>query len=54
MEAATGERKKVSLSIRAANGVRAKVELHWYEGHGVGKKELKVKQVIEIYHEQTD
>jgi hypothetical protein len=25
----------------------ANVELHWYEAHGVGRKELKIKRVAD-------
>ena len=24
-----------------------KAEVHWYEGHGIGRKELKVKRLLE-------
>lgn len=25
-----------------------KAELHWYEAHGIGKKDLKIKKIITI------
>ena len=34
-------------TIRLPNGVRRKVELHWYEAHGVGKRELKIKRYLD-------
>jgi hypothetical protein len=33
-------------TVRLANGRIRKVELHWYEAHGVGKKKLKVKRYL--------
>ena len=42
------KKKKGLAIIKAENGIRAKVELHWYEAHGTGKRELKVKHVIEL------
>ena len=32
--------------IRLANGRVRKAELHWYETHGVGKKEIKRKRYL--------
>ena len=34
-------------SIKFSDGTRAVAELHWYEAHGIGKKEFKVKRLIE-------
>ena len=42
------KKKKGITVIVAENGVRARVELHWYEAPGIGKRELKVKTVLEI------
>jgi hypothetical protein len=28
-------------------GDLVKAELHWYEAHGVGKKEFKIKKILE-------
>jgi len=33
--------------IRLANGALRRVELHWYEAHGIGKKDLKIKRYID-------
>ena len=27
-------------------------ELHWYEAHGIGKKEVKIKRVVGVKHER--
>ncbi len=32
--------------IRLTNGEIREAELHWYEAHGIGKKELKWKQYL--------
>ena len=33
-------------SIRLANGTIRLAELHWYEAHGIGKKEIKIKRLL--------
>jgi hypothetical protein len=33
-------------SIRLANGAIRTAELHWYEAHGIGKRELKWKKYL--------
>ena len=33
--------------IRLANGSIHRAELHWYEAHGIGKKELKRKRYLD-------
>ncbi len=37
---------KGSATIRLANGRVRRAELHWYEAHGIGKKELKRKRYL--------
>jgi len=34
-------------SIRLFNGKIIKAEVHWYEAHGIGKKEIKIKRILE-------
>ena len=34
-------------TIRLPNGVRREVELHWYEAHGIGKRDLKIKRYLD-------
>ena len=29
------------------NGEECDAELHWYEAHGIGKKEMKVKEIFD-------
>lgn len=38
--------KGVAL-IRLATGAIRKAELHWYEAHGIGKKEIKRKRYLD-------
>jgi hypothetical protein len=33
-------------TVRLANGRIRKVELHWYEAHGIGKRKLKIKRYL--------
>jgi hypothetical protein len=33
-------------TVRLLDGSICKVEIHWYEAHGIGKKEMKIKQII--------
>ena len=38
--------KGVAL-VRLRNGKIRKAELHWYEAHGIGKKEIKRKRYLD-------
>lgn len=40
--------KKGTATVRFENGAVAVVELHWYEAHGIGRREEKVKTVLRI------
>jgi hypothetical protein len=33
--------------IRLANGQTRRAELHWYEAHGIGRKEFKRKRYLD-------
>jgi hypothetical protein len=35
-----------NLTHRLPNGALSKVELHWYEAHGIGKRDLKIKRYL--------
>ena len=39
---------KGTATVRLADGTMCHAELHWYEAHGVGTKELKIKRILEI------
>ena len=38
---------KGKASIRLPNGRIRKAELHWYEAHGIGKREIKRKRYLD-------
>jgi len=33
--------------IRLPGGRISKAELHWYEAHGIGRKEIKIKRLLQ-------
>jgi hypothetical protein len=33
--------------VRLPNAALRRVELHWYEAHGIGRKEMKIKRYLE-------
>jgi hypothetical protein len=33
-------------TVRLPNGNLRRVELHWYEAHGIGKRDLKIKDYL--------
>jgi hypothetical protein len=34
-------------TVRLPNGAQRKVELHWYEAHGIGKRDMKIKSYLD-------
>lgn len=34
-------------TVRLQNGRVRRAELHWYEAHGIGKKDFKIKRYVE-------
>lgn len=38
---------KGDATIRLPNGQVRRVELHWYEAHGVGRRDFKIKRYID-------
>jgi len=34
-------------TVRLPNGTLRKVELHWYEAHGIGKRDMKIKHYLD-------
>ena len=44
----TNWRKRKGIAkIRLVDGTVKIAELHWYEGHGKGRKEVKIKKYLE-------
>ena len=37
--------------VRLPNGKMRMVELHWYEAHGIGRKNVKIKRYVERYND---
>ncbi len=33
-------------TVELADGTVCEAEIHWYEAHGIGRKEFKIKRVI--------
>ena len=38
---------KGTATVRLPNGALRAVELHWYEAHGIGKRDLKIKRYLD-------
>jgi hypothetical protein len=34
-------------NVRLAQGQMVRAEIHWHEAHGIGKKEFKIKHILE-------
>ena len=37
---------KGSATVRLTSGRVRRAELHWYEAHGIGKKDIKIKRYL--------
>ena len=40
-------KRKGWATVRLADGTIHRAELHWYKAHGIGRKELKVKRLLD-------
>ncbi len=40
-------KRKGFARIRLADGSEHRAELHWYEATGIGRKEMKIKRLLE-------
>jgi hypothetical protein len=40
-------KRKGIARVRLPDGVTRLVELHWYEAHGIGRKEFKIKRYLD-------
>jgi hypothetical protein len=38
---------KGTALVRLGDGFECKAELHWYESHGLGKQEIKIKELLD-------
>ena len=39
-------KRKGEATIRLADGTIINAEVHWYEAHGIGKREFKIKRYL--------
>jgi len=39
-------KRKGAATVRLVDGTVWRAELHWYEAHGIGRKELKLKRLL--------
>jgi hypothetical protein len=40
-------KRKGIAQVRLADGTVGKAEVHWYEAHGIGRKEMKIKRFLD-------
>ena len=40
-------KRKGTARIRFADGSEARAEVHWYEAHGIGRVEMKLKHLLD-------
>ncbi len=40
-------KRKGNARIQFKDGTIVEAELHWYEAHGIGKKEFKIKRLLD-------
>jgi hypothetical protein len=40
-------KRKGEATVRLPNGRTRRVELHWYEAHGIGRRDFKIKQYVD-------
>jgi len=38
---------KGTATVRLRNGQLRRVELHWYEAHGIGRHDMKIKRYVD-------
>jgi hypothetical protein len=39
-------KRKGVATVRLADDTVSKAEVHWYEAHGIGRKEMKIKRFL--------
>ncbi len=39
-------KRKGDAKVRLPDGSVARAEVHWYEAHGIGRKEFKIKRLL--------
>jgi hypothetical protein len=41
-------KRKGVARVRLSDGTIGLAELHWYEAHGIGRKKMKLKKLLEL------
>lgn len=41
-------KRKGVAQIRLSDGAICRAEIHWYEAHGIGAKEYKIKRILDL------
>jgi hypothetical protein len=42
------KKRKGTATVKIGDGTMCYAEVHWYEAHGIGTRELKIKRILEI------
>lgn len=42
-------KRKGIATVELADGTICEAEIHWYEAHGIGRKDFKIKRVLVLY-----
>ena len=48
MVAVAGKNLKGTTIVKLTDGTICNGEVHWYEAHGIGAKEFKIKRILEL------
>jgi hypothetical protein len=40
-------KRKGTAQVRLSDGLLYQAEVHWYEAHGIGRKEMKIKRFLD-------
>ncbi len=43
---------KGNATVSLSDGTICQAEVHWYQAHGIGAKEYKIKRILEEHEEQ--
>ena len=41
-----------NATVRLSDGTIRQAEVHWYQAHGIGAKEYKIKRILQEHEEQ--
>jgi hypothetical protein len=47
MGLAGGANSKGVARVRLQSGRICKAEIHWYEAHGIGRRKMKIKRILD-------